>query len=200
MMAEIQDPFLNISKRIVEIRTSKRITQAEISRALKMDNSQYAKLEKRGNKLRLDQLVEIAKALSVPLSEIIEIQSPVTVMTMNISENIKKIREQKRISQTELAKRLGVEPTNYPRLEKRGNNLTYNYIELFAKALEVSVAELLGINNPLTIPNEGKNNQVALKYAMQYLINTNKLEGELLFDKVTIFKTAETFKKLLNTL
>ena len=62
---------------------------------------------------------------------------------MNLSENIKSIREEKKISQSELAKRLGVEPTNYPRLEKRGNSLTYEYIELFAKALEVSVSELL---------------------------------------------------------
>lgn len=70
---------------------------------------------------------------------------------MNLSENIKKIRERNRISQSELAKRLGVEPTNYPRIEKRGNNLTYDYIELFAKSLEVSVAELLDLTPPNSI-------------------------------------------------
>ena len=86
---------------------------------------------------------------------------------MNLSENIKSIREEKRISQSELAKRLGVEPTNYPRLEKRGNSLTYEYIQLFAKALEVSVAELLNINNS---PAENKEIEI-LKIEIDNLKN-----------------------------
>ena len=63
---------------------------------------------------------------------------------MDISENIKKIREAKRISQSELARKLNIEPTNYPRIEKRGNGLTIKQLQSIAGALGVSVGELLG--------------------------------------------------------
>ena len=63
---------------------------------------------------------------------------------MDISESIKKIREAKRISQSELARKLNIEPTNYPRIEKRGNGLTLKQIQEISGALGVSVGELLG--------------------------------------------------------
>lgn len=62
---------------------------------------------------------------------------------MDISKNIKAIRELSKISQSEIARRLGVEPTNYPRMEKRGNKLTVEQLEKIAGALGVSVIELM---------------------------------------------------------
>lgn len=62
---------------------------------------------------------------------------------MDISNNIKKAREERRITQSEIARKLGIEPTNYPRLEKRGNRLTLEQLEAIAGALGVSLVELL---------------------------------------------------------
>lgn len=62
---------------------------------------------------------------------------------MDISKNIKAIREERKISQSEIARSLGVEPTNYPRMEKRGNKLTVEQLEKIAGALGVSVVELI---------------------------------------------------------
>lgn len=62
---------------------------------------------------------------------------------MDISKNIKAIREERKISQSEIARRLGIEPTNYPRMEKRGDKLTVEQLGRIAGALGVSVVELL---------------------------------------------------------
>jgi transcriptional regulator with XRE-family HTH domain len=66
---------------------------------------------------------------------------------MNISDNIKRIREEKRLSQAEISRRLNLDPSAYFRLEKRGNKLTLDQIEDIAKALEVHPIELLGLMN-----------------------------------------------------
>ena len=61
-----------------------------------------------------------------------------------LSENIKAIRERKGIKQSEMARALGIEPTNYPRIEKRDKRLTVDMLERIAAALGVSMVELLG--------------------------------------------------------
>ncbi len=72
-------------------------------------------------------------------------------MIMDITDNIKRIREEKRLSQAELSRRLNLDPSAYFRLEKRGNKLTLEQVENFAKALEVTPFELVGITPPETI-------------------------------------------------
>ncbi len=62
---------------------------------------------------------------------------------MNISEKIKEIRKEKRISQRELATRLGVNQSNIVYFEGRGNSLTVEQCISIATALEVSIKSLL---------------------------------------------------------
>lgn len=62
---------------------------------------------------------------------------------MDIASNIKAIRKARGITPTMMAKELGIEATNYPRLENRGNQLTFNNLEKISKALRVSVVELI---------------------------------------------------------
>lgn len=64
-----------------------------------------------------------------------------------LSENIKTIREKKGIKQSEIARALGVEPTNYPRIEKRDKRLTVEMLEKIAGVLGVSALELLGYSS-----------------------------------------------------
>lgn len=69
---------------------------------------------------------------------------------MDISKKIKAIREERKISQSEIARRLGIEPTNYPRMEKRGDKLTVEQLGRIAGALGVTVGELL-TDEPQTV-------------------------------------------------
>ena len=63
---------------------------------------------------------------------------------MDISKNIKTIRESKGLKQSDIAKVLEMERTNYHRLESRGEKLTIEQLQSIAGALGVSVGELLG--------------------------------------------------------
>ncbi len=61
---------MNIETRIKEIRESKRIKLAEVAAVLEIDVSNYAKMEKRGNKLSIEQLEKISEALGVSVIEL----------------------------------------------------------------------------------------------------------------------------------
>jgi transcriptional regulator with XRE-family HTH domain len=67
------------------------------------------------------------------------------IIHMDISENIKKLRESLKMSQTDIANILGTERSNYHRLENRGNKLTLEQIESIANAMNVSLSDLLGL-------------------------------------------------------
>ncbi len=65
---------------------------------------------------------------------------------MDISDNIKSIRESKRIKQVTIANALDLDPSYYFRLEKRGEKLTIEQLQGIATALGVGVGELLGLS------------------------------------------------------
>lgn len=64
---------------------------------------------------------------------------------MDISKNIISIRESKGIKQYEVAEKLGIDPPNYSRLEKRGEKLTVEQLTKIADALGVSIFDFLGL-------------------------------------------------------
>lgn len=59
-----------------------------------------------------------------------------------LGKNLKKIRTQKNIAQTEIAKILGVDRSFVSNIENGKNNPTLSTIANLAKALKVSVDEL----------------------------------------------------------
>lgn len=65
---------MDITKRIIDIREQKRIKQIEIAEKLSIDRQNYSRLEKRGDKLTIEQLKQIAGALGVELNELLGIE------------------------------------------------------------------------------------------------------------------------------
>jgi transcriptional regulator with XRE-family HTH domain len=63
---------------------------------------------------------------------------------MEVSKNIRSIRESKGLTQVDMANRMGTERSNYARLENRDINLTLKQIQEIADALQVSVYEIIG--------------------------------------------------------
>ncbi|AUD05561.1 helix-turn-helix domain-containing protein [Spirosoma pollinicola] len=64
---------------------------------------------------------------------------------MEVSKNIRSIRESKGLTQVDMANRMGTERSNYARLENRDVNLTLKQVQEIAEALQVSVYEIIGI-------------------------------------------------------
>lgn len=62
---------------------------------------------------------------------------------MDLSRNIKALRESKNIKQVDVAKALNLDPSYYFRLEKRGDKLSIEQLEKIAQVLGVSVVELM---------------------------------------------------------
>lgn len=60
-----------------------------------------------------------------------------------ITEKLKELRENRGITQAELAAILGMERSNYARLEKRGESLTISQLKSICNALDVSIVEVL---------------------------------------------------------
>lgn len=76
---------MNLYERIKEIRTRKRLKQSDIAKALELDPAYYSRLEKRGDKMTIEQVKAIAMALDVSLSELLGLDVPV--------ENEEKVKE-----------------------------------------------------------------------------------------------------------
>ncbi len=66
-------------------------------------------------------------------------------LRMELSKNISNTRVSKGLTQLEVAVKLGIEQSNYSRLEARGEKLTIEQLQKIAKTLGVGVSELLGI-------------------------------------------------------
>lgn len=73
---------------------------------------------------------------------------------MNILENIKRIRVDKKITQSDISERLGLAQNNYGNIERGITELTITRLYEIAKILEVSVNELLG--EQVTVGDEKK--------------------------------------------
>ena len=67
---------MDVSKNIIAIREEKKIKQSEVADALNTERSNYARLEKRGSKLTLEQLEQIAAALGVTVDYILHYGEP----------------------------------------------------------------------------------------------------------------------------
>jgi len=62
---------------------------------------------------------------------------------MDIPKNIENITSRKGLQQKEVAERMGIERSNYHYFSKRGDKLTIEQAKQIAKALEVSLEEIL---------------------------------------------------------
>lgn len=62
---------MNIAKRIKDIREAKKMRQLDVAEKLGIEVSQYNRWEKRGDKLTLEQIKQIADALMVTAKEIL---------------------------------------------------------------------------------------------------------------------------------
>ena len=69
---------------------------------------------------------------------------------VNVGQEIRRIREGKRMTQTQIAEQIGLDTSSYARIEKKGNKLTVEQLEAIAGALGVTVMELLN-GEPQTV-------------------------------------------------
>jgi transcriptional regulator with XRE-family HTH domain len=68
---------MDVGKKIQMIRVAKETKQSDVALAIGVDVSSYSRIERKGNKITIEQLQAIANALGVSLSELLELDVPV---------------------------------------------------------------------------------------------------------------------------
>lgn len=96
---------------------------------------------------------------------------------MNIGDNIKKIRKEKKITQSQLASSLQISQSYLSDLENNRKNLGIKTIEKIAKKLNVSVAYLTSGNKMLSDLTEDEINEQFSK--LRFKINKDNTNREL---------------------
>lgn len=81
-------------------------------------------------------------------------------LSMELSNIIKRLRGSENISQVEMAKRLNISKQNYHILEKNVHKASFQTVEKIAKALNVSLIDLL--SQPQNIKQKNANEKIEL--------------------------------------
>ena len=72
-----------------------------------------------------------------------DLRKPGKTLTQTLASNIRSFRRKRKLSQEELAEICGLHRTYVGSVERQERNVTLSTLEVFAKALGVSVPELL---------------------------------------------------------
>lgn len=104
---------------------------------------------------------------------------------MSPAKRIREIRLSKNLSQAELAEKIGIAVQNYWKIEKGITDLTLSRLNKIADALEVPLAELLGIETTSITEAQAvdagsllrfQKKRTALKAAVKIYLDTNRAD------------------------
>lgn len=141
-----------LGKNLKKIRTSRNITQKELSVLSNVSQSTIAEIEKgtRQN-LRADNLNKISIALAISTDELLGLSKDTEYTMPNISslgKNIRKIRIEKKLGLNELSRLSGVSRSSISMLETgKIQSLSNNNLIKIADVLNVSGDSLLGLSH-----------------------------------------------------
>ena len=111
--------------------------------------------------------------------------------------NIRDTREQKKLTQEELAEKLGLSVTGYAKIERGETQINYDRLEKIAKALEVGVGELIpfqedeGIIVLHNLNNNLRNSNTVIALTDKGLESEILRLRQMLADKEEIIKVKE---------
>ncbi len=114
-----------------------------------------------------------------------------------LRRNIRDTREQKKLTQEELAEKLGLSVTGYAKIERGETQINYDRLEKIAKALEVRVGELIpfqedeGIIVLHNLNNNLRNSNTVIALTDKGLESEILRLRQMLADKEEIIKVKE---------
>ena len=73
----------------------------------------------------------------------------ITLFSMDIAKNIKKLHEERGLTQKDVANVVGVQPSNYSKMEKGEREFGIEVIDKLAKFFGLTIDELVHSNNKL---------------------------------------------------
>jgi transcriptional regulator with XRE-family HTH domain len=105
---------------------------------------------------------------------------------MNVGENIKRIREIKRLTQESVAKSLGMSVTAYGNIERGDADLNFKKLAEIAEALEVDEKEIVNFDSDVynqTVHNNDKGIGIVNKSQNSFYNGEKELYEKIIKDK-----------------
>lgn len=157
---------------IKQARTAKNLTQQELSIKSNVPLSSIKQYETGKRNPKIEQLQKIAEALDVPLTDILfEKLEPLFIDEsedkdpyIDLGTRIKQARNEKKITQSDLAKKIGVSRIAIGNYERGERQPTIEILEAIASALNIGIYTLLEPNSNLY--NQTQNSKLAKKIAL----------------------------------
>ena len=75
---------------------------------------------------------------------------------MILANRIRQIREAHKLSQAEIAYKVGITPSAYGQIERKAANTKFETLQKIAAAMEVSILFLIDVDNPSYMEEKNK--------------------------------------------
>ncbi|GAV24440.1 transcriptional regulator [Carboxydothermus islandicus] len=133
--------------KIRELREERGLTLNELSKKAGLSISYLSEIERGSKKPSLKTIDKIAKALNVNKAQILETEQ--LEVSLTLGERIRLIREEKKLTISELAQRVGISVSYLSEIERDTVNPSVATLRRIAEELGVSVADLMGKEHSL---------------------------------------------------
>ncbi len=151
------------SKRIIELRDEKNLSQKEIAKYLEIDNSLYAKYEKEYEIIPIKHLNALCSYFDVSLDYLFEFTNEKAYQNQNEEINIskmvthlKELRKDNKITQEKLSKELNIARSALANYERGRNVIATPFLYTICKKYHISADYLLGKIDKIKIPISSK--------------------------------------------
>ena len=151
------------SKRIIELRDEKNLSQKEIAKYLEIDNSLYAKYEKEYEIIPIKHLNALYSYFDVSLDYLFEFTNEKAYQNQNEEINIskmvthlKELRKDNKITQEKLSKELNIARSALANYERGRNVIATPFLYTICKKYHISADYLLGKIDKIKIPISSK--------------------------------------------
>jgi transcriptional regulator with XRE-family HTH domain len=115
---------------------------------------------------------------------------------MNVGTNIKRLREDRNIKQSEIADLIGMHRSNYSKIENGQREISVAAVDKIARFFNISIDELvhLGEDMPKEISLEDKSTSEQIKLIQELDIE----EKNMIYKMIETFLTKKKFKDFFN--
>ena len=115
---------------------------------------------------------------------------------MNIGSNIKRLREDRGIKQSEIADLIGMHRSNYSKIENGQREISLVAIDKIAKFFNISIDELVHLGND--IPKEVSMEDKTTTEQVKLIQELDQEEKNMVFKMIETFLTKKKFKDFFN--
>ena len=120
----------------------------------------------------------------------------ITLFSMDIAKNIKKLHEERGLTQKEVANVVGVHPSNYSKMEKDERKFGIEVIDKLAKFFGLTIDEMVHPNNKL--PKELKVEDKTATEKIQLISQLDVEDKNAVYRLLTVCSLKTSFKRSLN--